>query len=120
MLVTKALLRGGIPFIIMGGIALLLYFQEKYQDAKSTFFASLIACSLGEATIIYSIVHWSLTKQSGVHFVFMLLTVYPILLLSDWYTVASLLDAFKVFVLFVFVGAIIWSVLFTLAKVFSW
>lgn len=43
MLVTRALLRGGIPLIIMGGIALLLYFSGKYSDAKGTFIASLIA-----------------------------------------------------------------------------
>lgn len=34
ILAMKALLRGGIPFIIMSGIASLLYFQGKHLDAK--------------------------------------------------------------------------------------
>lgn len=41
----------------MGGIALLLYFQGKYADAKGTFVASLIAFFVGVATIIYNINH---------------------------------------------------------------
>lgn len=82
MLVMRALLRGGIPLIIMGGIALLLYFQGKYSDSKGTFIASLIAFFVGAATVIYDIAHWSLTKQSIVHFLIMLVTIYPILLLS--------------------------------------
>ena len=117
MLVINALLRGGIPFIIMGGIALLLNYQEKYSDAKSTFFASLIVFFVGAATVIYNIDHWSLTKQSVVHFLIMLITVYPILLLSGWFTIASVFDALKVFLVFVLVGVILWIVMFILAKV---
>lgn len=85
----QALLRGGIPLIIMGGIALLLYFQGKYTDAKGTFIASLIAFFVSAATVIYSIDHWSFTKQSVIHFFIMLLTVYPILLLSGWFTISN-------------------------------
>lgn len=120
MLVINALLRGGIPFIIMGGIALLLNSQEKYSDAKSTFFVSLIAFFVGAATVIYNIDHWSLTKQSAIHFFIMLITVYPILLLSGWFTITSVFDALKVFLIFVLVGVTLWLVLFILAKVFSW
>lgn len=119
-MVMKALLRGGIPFIIMSGIALLLNFQGKYSDAKGTFVASLIAFFVGVASIIYNIEHWSLTKQSSVHFIIMLITIYPILLLSGWFTITSVFDAFKIFMLFVVVGIILWSVFFMLARIFSW
>jgi len=120
MLITKALLRGGIPLIIMGGIALLLYFQGKYTDAKGTFIASLIAFFVGAATVMYNIDHWSFAKQSIVHFLIMLVTIYPILLLSGWFTISSILDAFKIFLLFISVGIVIWLVMSTLAKIFSW
>ncbi|TRM13209.1 DUF3021 domain-containing protein [Lentibacillus cibarius] len=120
MLVMNALLRGGIPFIIMSGIALLLYFQGKYSDAKGTFVASLIAFFVGAASIIYNIEHWSLIKRSGVHFIIMLITIYPILLLSGWFTIASVFDAVKIFILFAFVGIILWSLFFILARIFSW
>ncbi|MGN8647977.1 DUF3021 family protein [Gracilibacillus sp. HCP3S3_G5_1] len=119
-MVINALLRGGIPFIIMSGIALLLNYQEKYSDAKSTFFASLIAFFVGATTVIYNIDHWSLTKQSVVHFLIMLITVYPILLLSGWFTIVSVFDALKVFLVFILVGVILWLVMFILAIVFSW
>jgi len=120
MFIAKALIRGGIPFIIMGGIALLLYFQGKYSDAKGTFVASLIAFFVGAATVIYNIDDWSIAKQSSIHFLIMLGTVYPILLLSGWFTLSSPMDAFKIFILFVAVGAVAWFVMFTLAKLFSW
>lgn len=119
MLIIKALLRGGIPFTIMSVIALMLYFQGKYSDAKGTFVASLIAFFVGAATVIYNIDHWGFTKQSGVHFLIMLITVYPVLLLSGWFTISTVLDAFKIFILFVLVGAIIWLIMFMLVKVFS-
>lgn len=120
MLVMKALLRGGIPLVIMGGIALILYFQGKYSDAKSTFVVSLIIFFVSAASIIYNIDGWSLTKQSGVHFTFMFITIYPILLLSGWFTITSVFDAFKILVLFVLVGIFLWSVFFMLARLFSW
>ncbi len=120
MIIAKVLLRGGIPFVIMGLIALLLYYQNKYSDAKGTFMASLIAFFVGAATVIYNIDHWSFTKQSGVHFLIMLVTDYPILLISGWFTISSVFDAFKIFIFFTFFGLIIWIVMFTLAKIFSW
>lgn len=103
----------------MGGIALLLYVQSKYADAKGTFLVSLIAFFVGAATVIYNIDHWSFTKQSGIHFLIMLITVYPILLVSGWFMVSSVWDAFKIFLFFILVGLVIWAVMSTLAKVFS-
>ncbi|WP_339242952.1 DUF3021 family protein [Paenibacillus sp. FSL R5-0517] len=116
----KALLRGGIPFVIMSVIALLLYSQGKFSDAKGTFVASLIALFIGAASVIYNIEHWSLTKQSAVHFMVMVVTIYPILILSGWFTITSVADAFIIFLIFIFVGLILWSALFALAKIFSW
>lgn len=120
MLVVKGLLRGGIPFIVMGGIALLLYFQGKYSDAKSTFLTGLIIFFVSAASVIYNIDKWSLTKQSGFHFILMLITIYPLLLVSGWYTVTSVFDAFIVFISFLLVGLLLWLVFFMLAKYFSW
>lgn len=120
MLITKALLRGGIPFVVMGAIAILLYYQGKHADAKGTFIASFIAFFVGAATVIYNMDSWSFTKQTIIHFLIMLVTIYPILLVSGWFAVASVMDACKVFLLFLSVGIIIWLVLYGLAKVFSW
>lgn len=54
---------------------------------------------------------------SGVHFLVMLVTVYPILLLSGWFTISSILDAFKIFLFFVSVSVVIWLAMSTLAKI---
>lgn len=120
MLLLKGLLRGIIPLFIMGGIAIILYFQGKYSDAKGTLVASLIAFFVGAATVIYNIDEWSLAKRSIVHFIAMLLTVYPVLLLSGWFQIRSVFDALNVLMFFVLAGIILWSVMATLAKVFSW
>lgn len=57
MLVIKSLVRDDIPLIIMDGIALSLYFQGKYKDAKSTLFTGFIIFFVGGATIIYNSDH---------------------------------------------------------------
>lgn len=79
-----------------------------------------MAFFVGAATVIYNIDDWNFTKQSSVHFLIMLATVYPILLLSGWFAVSSVLDALIVFLYFVSVGLVIWIVMATLAKIFSW
>ena len=50
----------------------------------------------------------------------MLVIIYPILLLSGWFTISSVSDAFKILLFFVLVGVVIWLAMFTLAKMFSW
>lgn len=119
-LIMKSIFRGGIPFIIMQIIALLLYYQGQYKDAKSTFFSGLVAFIVGAATVIYNIDQWSLTKQSIVHFLIMLATIYPILLFSGWFSVSTFVDALKVFGVFVLTGLVLWSIMFTLTKIFKW
>lgn len=119
-LIKKSLLRGGIPFAIMEIFAIALYVQGKSVDSKDLFFGGFILLVLGGATVIYNIDHWSLMKQSMVHFIIMLATVFPILLLSGWYPVSSFVDGLQVFVIFALVGIVIWSIFLTLAKVFKW
>ncbi|WP_066191044.1 MULTISPECIES: DUF3021 family protein [Gracilibacillus] len=119
MMMIQALLRGGIPLLIMGGIAFILYTQGKNSDAKGTLLAALIAFFVAAASVIYHIDHWSLWKQSLVHFFIMLITVYPILLLSGWFTVGSVTDALKILLIFMFIGILLWSLSFLAVKIFS-
>lgn len=115
-----AFFRGCVPFSILGGISLILYHQGKYYDAKSTFLVSLIAFFVGSATVVYNIESWSLVKQSIIHFVIMLITIYPILLFSGWFRITSGWDALKIFLFFGLVGLILWLFMFFIAKVFPW
>jgi len=117
--VKKALTRGGIPFILMNGIAMLLYFQENYSDAKDTFITSLIIFTIGAASIIYNIERWSLIKQSIIHFFLMLVTIFPILLFSGWFMISTMFDVFLIFIYFVLVGIVLWSSIYVIARIFS-
>src|SRR5699024_11545277 len=101
-------------------IIMLLNFKGIYSNYKVSFMDSLIVFFVGASTVIYNIDHWSFTKQSGIHFLIMFITVYPILLFSGWFAISSVLDACKVFLVFVAVGIVIWLVMYTLAKIFSW
>lgn len=114
------LIRGGIPFLIMSGIALLLNFQSKSWKAKGTFCSALIILIVGASSIIYDIAQWNLLKQSIIHFLLMLVTIYPVLLFSCWFLVHNFKDGLVVFCYFLFVGLILWSLFFTLAKIFNW
>lgn len=120
MLIKKGLLRGGIPFFIMEIVALILYFQGVNGLSKDFFYNGLIALVIGATTVIYNFDDWSLVKQSIIHFSIMLVTVFPILLLSGWFPMASIQDASKIFGIFALSGLVIWTIMFTLAKIFKW
>ncbi|ANU26228.1 DUF3021 family protein [Planococcus versutus] len=119
MVIFQVLLRGGIPLVIMGGIALLLYLQGQYRDAESTFWVSLISFFVGATSVIYSIDRWSLTKQSIIHFCIMLVTVLPILLFSGWFEISTGFDVLKVFCVFLLSGIGLWSFFIMSIKLFS-
>lgn len=104
-LIKQSLFRGVIPFIVMLLIAAYLKSQDKAADAKSTFVASFIVLFVGVATLIYDYDAWSVSKKILVHFLAMLVTVYPTLLLSGWFKVESFTDALKVFGIFIATGA---------------
>jgi threonine/homoserine efflux transporter RhtA len=110
---TNALIRGVIPFAIMTTIALIMRSQnvDSFQ-VKSTFMVGLIVTAVAAASVIYDVEKWSLSKQSGIHFLIMLVTVFPCLLLSGWFPLNSFLDYLKVFGIFVLVGAVLWSVFY--------
>lgn len=64
-LVKKAILRGGIPFVIMTGISISMKYKgmDPYQ-VKSTFLTDLIITAVAAASVLYEIEGWSLKKQS--------------------------------------------------------
>lgn len=99
----------------MMSITLILKLSNHDLSLVNDFFWNgiIIAC-VGTATLIYEIKSWSITKQSIIQFLFMLVSVYPCLLLSGWFPLNSFLDALKIFGIFSFVGLFIWSVLFIL------
>ncbi|MFL2076323.1 DUF3021 family protein [Marinilactibacillus psychrotolerans] len=112
-LVKNALIRGIIPLFIMTGIAVIMNVQnlDKFQ-VKSTFITGLIITAVAAASVCYDIEEWTLIKQSVVHFIIMLFTVFPCLLLSGWFAINGVEDVLKVFGIFLVVGLILWSVIY--------
>lgn len=111
MLIKKAIIRGIIPFIIMTSISMMMYYQgiNTFQ-VKSTFLVGVIVTLVAAASVIYEIESWSLLKQSVVHFVTMLVTIFPCLLVSGWFKLNNISDYIKVFGIFLFTGVVLWSV----------
>lgn len=109
----NAMIRGGIPLLIMSGISLIMRWQELDAfQVRSTFFVGLIIAAVAAATVVYEVEAWPLSRQSLVHLGLMLVTVFPLLLLSGWFPVNSMRDAVKVLRLFLLVGATLWLVAF--------
>lgn len=112
-LIQAAVIRGVIPFIIVTGISLIMNFQKiDPHQVRSTFITGLIITAVAAATVLYEIDTWTLKKQSLVHFGVMLATVFPCLLISGWFPTKSFVDVIKVLGMFLFVGVILWSVLY--------
>lgn len=83
--------------LIMMGIAAGLRAQGKEADARSTFMVALIVGAVGAANVVYDFDAWSVPKKIGIHFLLMLVTVYPVLLFSGWFPMEGTADALKVF-----------------------
>lgn len=116
-MMKQALIRGSIPFAIMSFIAFVLYLQRQMEDARGTFFTAMIVGVIGATSVIYDLDHWSLFKRSMVHFLSMLLTVYPILLISGWFRLETVRDYVNVFLLFIAIGGALWLVNLFIIKV---
>ena len=113
--ILSAIIRGSIPFIIMSLLSGIMKFLrlDDFQ-IKSTFITGLIVTSVVAASVIYEVESWSLIKQSIIHFLIMLLTVYPCLVFSNWFPNKMALDLVKIFGLFLLVGIILWTVAYIL------
>ena len=113
--ILSAIIRGGIPFIIMSILSGIMKFQrlDDYQ-VKSTFITGLIVTAVVAASVIYEVESWSLIKQSIIHFLSMLITVYPCLVFSNWFPNKAALDLVKIFGLFLIVGIILWPIAYIL------
>lgn len=113
--ILSAIIRGSIPFIIMSLLSGIMKFQrlDDFQ-IKSTFITGLIVTSVVAASVIYEVESWSLIKQSIIHFLIMLITVYPCLVFSNWFPNKTILDLVKIFGLFLIVGIILWTVAYIL------
>lgn len=111
--IVAGLLRAAIPFIIMTGIAIALkYGSGKANQAKSTFIVGLMITSLVGFSVIYNVESWSLQKQSIIHFVCMLIIIFPCLILSGWFKIKSALDILKILGIFIIWGIVFWGIFY--------
>ncbi|MCA1060357.1 DUF3021 domain-containing protein [Rossellomorea aquimaris] len=109
-LLKKGLLRGTIPFILLTLVSLWLTYQGLSVASNHAFFMGLIAFFLGVTSVIYEIQGWRFIKQIFVHYVLMLVTVFPTLLLSGMYPLDSIRDVVNVYFLFNIVGVILFLI----------
>ena len=101
----QAFIRGIGPLIVMSAISLLMKNQGKApQEVKGVFVAGLIMTVVAAASVLYEIESWPFKKQLIVHHLAMLVTVYPLLLVSGWFKVETWLDALIVLGIFLLIG----------------
>ncbi len=110
-MLKQAVIRGTIPFVIMTLISLIMNYQgiDSFQ-VRSTFIVGIIVAVVAAATVIYEIDSWSLIKQSIIHFLVMLVTVFPCLLVSGWFTLNKFVDYLLVFGIFLVTGLVMWGI----------
>ena len=107
-LLKKGLIRGVIPLMIVIIFSLLWsLFQGSSVVSNQLLFFGLIAFFLGLASVIYEIEQWRFLKQIIVHYLVMLVTVFPTLLLSGLDSLHSFGDVVSVYFLFNKVGVML-------------
>ena len=94
-LFLKGLIRGVILFVFLLIISLWTKFQGSVDTSNAFFFNGVIAFFLGLTSVIYQINQWSFKKQIIAHYIVMLITVFPTLLLSGFYPLNSFGVFFK-------------------------
>ena len=116
-LFLKGLIRGTLPFAVMLSMYAWNNFQGRAADAKAFLFYGFMALFLGMASIIYEVKQWSFRKQIVVHYLTMLVTVFPLLLLSGYYKSGSFGAIFHVFLLFNKVGVMLFVTTAIISKI---
>lgn len=113
MLLKKSIIREIIPFLIMTTLSIVMKYQgiDAFQ-VRSTFIVGLIITFLAATSVIYEYEKWSIRKQAIVHFLIMLGTVFPCLLISGWYELNNTLDYLKVFSNFLLTGVVLFCVMY--------
>lgn len=118
-LFLNGLIRGTIPFIILLLISIWSKLQGSEDTSRIFLFYSLIAFFLGLTSVIYQIKQWNFLKQIVAHYIAMLMTVFPTLLLLGAYTLDSFGDVLKVYLEFNKVGLILFFSSFFIIKLFK-
>ncbi|GGA91080.1 DUF3021 family protein [Ornithinibacillus halotolerans] len=117
-LLKSGLIRGVILF------AILLVYSLIYEGIEETFnlyiYNAIIAFLLGLTSIIYQIEQWQYWKQILAHYLSMLITVFPILLISGHYPVNSFSDVWHVYMQFNKAGIALFIVTFVMFNLFRW
>lgn len=113
--ILSAGIRGAIPLIIMSTLSGIMKLQHiDDYSVNSTFITGLIITAVAATSVIYDVTSWTLARQSIVHFLIMLVTVYPCLVFSGWFPTKSILDLVKIFGFFLVVGIILWTLSYIL------
>lgn len=112
-------IRSMIPFVILMTIAGFLYYDGQLENARGTFTAGIIFTVVGGSSVIYDMDHMSLVQRSMIHFAVMLVTIYPILILSGWFSLNTFSDYLIIFGLFLMTGAVLWSIMLLAVKIFE-
>jgi len=108
--------RGVIPFVFLLILSIWNRLQGEVGNSNVFFFYGLIAFFLGVASVIYLIKQWSFGKQIIAHYLVMLVTVFPTLLLSGFYPLNSFDDLLKVYIKFNKVGLILLLLTYFISK----
>ena len=112
----KGFLRGSVPFIFLMIASLILLFLGIRDAAAESFSIGVIAFFLGFTSVIYEIQSWRFSTQIFVHYLAMLLTVFPTLLLSGMYSIESLGDVLGVYFLFNKVGIFLFVTTYLISR----
>lgn len=117
-LFLKGLKRGGIAFTIL----LILSLWARFQGASglANFIYGIIFFFLGLTSVIYEIRQWSFLKQILAHYLAMLVTVFPTLLLSGFYPVDSYRDVMMVYLQFNKVGVMLFLLSYFISNSYNW
>lgn len=115
-LALRGALLAAIPLVIMCAIGVVLFRQGQTSDGRSTIAVGVIIAATCGASVLYQVDHWSLMRQSGIHFAVMVITVLPALLLSGWFPTHTPNGLIATVLLFLSVGLVLWTSIFLVLR----
>ncbi len=100
-LIWHSLIKALGLFFLLLILAFIFNYQKHFKSAKNIFYFAAILLVIQLSNVVFKIPNWTAAKQTFSHFILMLCSVYPLLLLSGWFPRKTHGDRIKVLLLLV-------------------
>ncbi|SDK86935.1 DUF3021 family protein [Lacicoccus qingdaonensis] len=115
-LFVRGFFRGAALFSIFVLLSVWSLFIGPAENVRVFLYYGFIALFLGFGSVIFQVSEWPLIKQIFIHYITMLITVFPLLLIINYDTLTFTTDIPGSFIIFNIIQAVVILITYSLSK----